>query len=457
MSFISPLLRVALALSLLAPRALPASAEWKEKVLYSFQGGSSDGATPAGGVVFDQQGNLYGATSGGGSGSCTGWFPCGTVFELSPPAQKGGSWTESVIYNFQGYQYGDGSSPGGLVIDQAGNLYGSTGYGGTGDCVLLGSKEGCGTVFELSPPQTKGGAWTETVLYSFQGGNDGYVPDGDLVFDKAGNLYGATIFGGGKGTTCNALYQYCGTVFELRPPKQKGGKWTEKVLHSFAGGADGATPNGGLVFDTKGAIYGATSTGGDQGCKTNYSLGCGTVFKLAPPKTKGGAWGEKQLHIFTDGNDGAGPNGGLIFDAKGSLYGTGGGGGSGNGLGVVFQLTESKQNGRWNESVLYSFQGRNDGRNPQGPVTFDSAGALFGTAGAGRDYGVFFRLKPSRKRWAYGVLYNFRGAPDGNYPVSALIKDKAGNFYSTTPTGGTGQACQGGCGTVFEISPQNVQ
>src|SRR3984957_18654661 len=305
-----------------------ASARSKEKVLYSFHG-NSDGATPAGGVVFDPQGNLYGATSGGGSGSCAGFFQCGTVYQLSPPTQKGGAWTETVLYNFQGSQSGDGASPAGsLGIANSGNLYGTTGYGGTGDCVLLGTKEGCGAVFELSPPKMKGGAWTETVLYSFKGDKDGYVPNGDLVFDSAGNLYGATTFGGGKGTTCNPLYQYCGTVFELSPPQHKGGRWTERVLHSFAGGTDGANPNGGLVLDSAGGIYGTTSSGGNRGCKSDSGTGCGIAFELKLLSKAGDSWSEKMLHRFTDGNDGGGPNGGLIFDAGGALYGTAGGGGT---------------------------------------------------------------------------------------------------------------------------------
>jgi len=231
---------------------------WKEKVLYSFQGGS-DGALPAGGVVFDKAGNLYGATSDGGS-TC---LPqeCGTVFEVSPPSQKGGAWTESVIYTFQGAFDGssDGLTPeGAVIIDQQGNLYGTTTLGRNGGCVLLGSRVGCGTVYELSPPMQKGDPWTETILYNFQGGKDGYFPRGDLVFDKQGSLYGATDFGGGKGTTCNIYYGgNCGTVFKLSPPKQKGSAWTEQILHSFAGGTsgkksgDGADPNGGLIFDSK--------------------------------------------------------------------------------------------------------------------------------------------------------------------------------------------------------------
>ena len=311
-----------LAVTLLAPTA---SAEWKEKVLYSFQGGSNDGSLPVGGVVFDKQGNLYGATMNGGM-----------VYQLAPPAKQGGTWTETVLYVFQGNTSGDGATPeGGLVIDGAGNLYGTTAYGGTGNCVLLGILVGCGTVYEVSPPKQKGGPWIETVLYSFPTAKEGYFPWGDLVFDSSGNLYGATEFGGGFGTACNGFYQYCGAVFELSPPKTKGSKWKEKVLHGFKSGKDGANPNGGLVFDSKGIIYGTTYAGGTQGCTYQGFAGCGTAFKLEPPSRKGGAWTEKQLHVFTGGSDGANPAGSLVFGSKGSLYGTAQGGNSSGG-GIVF-------------------------------------------------------------------------------------------------------------------------
>jgi hypothetical protein len=249
------------------------AAEWKEKVLYSFQGGAN-GSVPAGGVVFDKAGNLYGVTSDG------------VVFQLKPPVQKGHAWTENMLYVFQGVSKGDGSTPsGGLMIDTAGNLYGVTAYGGTGNCILLGSLVGCGTVYEISPPKQKGRAWKETILYSFPTSKQGYLPSGNLVFDSAGNLYGATTFGGGKGTTCNNFYQYCGVVFELSPSKTKGGKWTEKVLHSFAGGTDGANPNGGLALDGEGNVYGTTYAGGN----TDW----GTAFELKPPNLKSGVWTEK--------------------------------------------------------------------------------------------------------------------------------------------------------------------
>jgi hypothetical protein len=205
-------IRISLLIAL-AALSSPASAEWKEKVLYSFQG-SPDGSVPAGGVVFDKQGNLYGATTDGGSKACLGIAQCGTVYQLALPAKQGDPWTENILYVFKGNLNGDGATPaGGLVTDKAGNLYGTTGYGGTGSCVLLGTNVGCGTVFELSPPKQKGGSWTETVLYSFSTAKQGYLPWGDLVFDSAGNLYGATEFGGGHGTNCgDAFYQYCGAV-----------------------------------------------------------------------------------------------------------------------------------------------------------------------------------------------------------------------------------------------------
>src|SRR5579871_1251510 len=170
----------------------------QDTVLHVFQGQPSDGTLHAGGVVLDGNGNVYGATTYGGNGgsNCLGGS-CGTVYELMPPSQRGVSWTERILYNFTGKNNGnDGELPnGGLIIDHEGNLYGMTAYGGTGNCVLF-SLVGCGTVYELSPPESSGGSWTKTTLYSFQGGSDGYVGIGNLVFDKAGNLYGATEYGG---------------------------------------------------------------------------------------------------------------------------------------------------------------------------------------------------------------------------------------------------------------------
>jgi uncharacterized repeat protein (TIGR03803 family) len=429
--------------------------EWKEKVLYSFQGGR-DGSVPAGGVVFDKQGNLYGATSDGGAAND------GTVFELIAPAKPGGAWTESVLHIFRGYNSGaDGASPeGGLVIDKAGNLYGTTGYGGNGPCTLLGSPTGCGTVYEISPPTAESATWTETILYNFQGGKDGQFPWGNLVFDKEGNLYGATYFGGGYGSCDAPYYQHCGTIFQLSSPKAKGGKWKEKVLYSFKNGKDGANPNGGLTLDEAGTLYGSTGWGGFTGndcAGGNGFVGCGTTFKLIPPTRKMGSWQEEVLYSFRGHpNDGSGPNGGIVLGPSGAMYGTTVGGGHDLGDGTIFKVVVGRQ---WKEHLLYTFIDGADphGDTPEAGVVFDSKGDLYGVASGGSTYGdgTVFRLRQTGNSWAISTLHTFKGTPDGAYPASKLIFDKAGNLYGTTQQGGyIGQNCgHQGCGTVFAISP----
>jgi hypothetical protein len=453
----SPSLRITrhcILLAALVCSLIPAaSAQWSEKVLYSFQGGTDAGSVPVGGLVFDQQGNLYGVTENGGE-----------VFQLVPPSENGGAWTQNVLYVFQGNTKGDGASPsGGLVMDGKGNFYGVTASGGTGDCVLLGLLLGCGTVYELSPPANPGDPWTEKVLYSFQGGNDGYVPGGSRVFDKAGNLYGATLFGGGQGTTCDILYGGdCGTVFEMSPPQIQGDPWSEKALHSFAGGSDGALPNGGLILDDEGTLYGTTYYGGSESGQCDGGVegtGCGTVFRLIPPTKQSNTWSEKILLRF-DGQDGSGPAG-VIFDKSGNLYGTTQYGGTPSDNGGVFELLRpSAEVHTWKESVLYVFTDGHaiDGAYPVAGLIFDAEGNLYGTTYQGSyssQYGTVFQLVPQAGGgWAFNLLYGF--APGSNGPAQPnanLVFDTRGNLYSTTPFGGTGQSCQGGCGTVFELWP----
>jgi uncharacterized repeat protein (TIGR03803 family) len=436
------------------------AAEWKEKVLYSFQGLPNDGAYPAGGVVFDQAGNLYGATTYGGANDCPGITQCGIVFQLQAPAQRGGAWSEHVLYVFKGVNSNDGDAPvGGVIFDQSGNLYGTTAYGGTGKCELFGGRVGCGTVYELVPPKQKGGAWTERVLHSFQSGKDGYFPWGNLTFDSGGNLYGATQYGGGYGS-CNApYYQFCGTVFKLSPPKTKDGKWTEQVLYAFKSGSDGANPNGGLVFDNKGRIYGTTYFGGNESGECNGGVGgtgCGTVFALDPPMRKGSTWTEKVIHRF-DGLDGGSPAGGVVFGRNGDLYCTTLGGGGGNfPSGAVIQL-ESHSDRTWTEQMLHSFQDNSDGGEPRSTLVFDAEGDLYGTATGGGPVGggTIFRLRPTGDSWSFTAPYDFTGAPDGSYPFGNLIFDEAGSLYGTTQYGGSGQTCgRNGCGTVFMVRPR---
>jgi uncharacterized repeat protein (TIGR03803 family) len=292
---------------------------WSQTLMYNFKGGT-DGEWPNASLIFDAAGNLYGTTVVGGGGSSLCTYGCGTVYELSP---KSGGWSAKVLYRFQG-QNKDGSDPyAGLIFDAAGNLYGTTAYGGSAKCPIeIG---GCGTVFELSPQS--GGEWSENVLYNFQGNSlDGAVPHGGLAFDKAGNLYGTTYEGGAN---------QIGTVFELLP--ESGGVWNQTVLHYFRHNGDGARPYAGVTLDNAGNLYGTTLEGGTGTCEK----GCGTIFRVA--RQTGGLWAEKVLYNFAGGEQsGALPYAGVIFDANGNLYGTTLGGGTGpyvGGCGTVFEVT----------------------------------------------------------------------------------------------------------------------
>lgn len=398
-----------------------------ESVLHSFV------SHPWGSLIFDRAGNLYG-TTGGGQGTA---FPFGTVFELAPKA--GGGWTERVLHIFG--QGEDGQSPfSNLIFDAAGNLYGTTSYGGSGECHDTIGK-GCGVVFELSP--SGDGNWTEKILYSFQG-NDGSHPYSGLIFDAVGNLYGTTSAGGSDGQGCRFTGDAgCGTVFKLSP--QTGGVWTETVLHSFNpnNGNDGSTPEAALVFDRFGNLYGTTSYGGIASC----TFGCGTVFKLAPQA--GGVWKETILYRFGQiARDGALPDGNLIFDTEGKhLYGTTPDGGANN-LGTVFELMPTTGGG-WAEKVLYNFRGT-DGSYPFAGVIFDAAGNLFGTTvqGPGNTSGTVFELSPTATGWTETVLHSFGQGTDGAQPYAGLVLNGSGSLFGTTTIGGVHNL-----GTVFKLTP----
>ena len=275
--------------------------EWKEKVLYSFKGTTSDGALPDSGLVFDAAGNLYGTTASGGLGGCQ-IGPCGVVFRLTHIS--GAKWSEKVIHRFRGGSDG-GISFATLILDKAGNLYGTTELGATSLCR---GQYGCGVVFELTPASH--GKWKETILHRFTGGKDGAGPDAGLIFDAQGNLYGTAGWGGAV-RYCDG--NGCGVVFELSPSGN--GKWEEKVLHSFTGGKDGATPVASLIFDAAGNLYGTASGGGNPICQ----FLCGVAFRLTP--SSGGTWKENVLHSFAD-TDGAYPESSLTLDPAGNLFGT---------------------------------------------------------------------------------------------------------------------------------------
>ncbi len=343
---------------------LPSSeGKWQERVLYAFKGGT-DGIQPAGNLLFDSAGNLYGTTFGGGTDtSCNqGAQGCGTVFKLSP--NRDGTWTETVLYNFQ--DGSDGAQPTGLTFDVSGNLYGvSYHYAGS-------------AVFELSPPQKKGAAWTETTIYTT--GNGSYIwVSRNLAFDETGNLYGSW-----SPNIC------CGGVLEL---KHLDKSWQETDLYDFPGGGNGAEPVSGIIFDGKGRMYGTGISGGNN---------WGIAFEL---KRSGGQWIESMLYNFCSLNncaDGAWPYAPLVFDQAGNLYGTTGAGGAAcsirDGCGVVFKLVPTKS-GEWKETVLHSFKGGLDGYSPYDGVTLDGKGHIYGTTAfggtsSGQGYGTVFEVPP---------------------------------------------------------------
>jgi uncharacterized repeat protein (TIGR03803 family) len=376
--------------------------------IYSFAGGL-DGSDPSSTLTFDSGGNAYGTTAAGGD------FGLGTVFMVTPSRQ------EQVLYSFTGG--GDGSDPhGGVILDAAGNLYGTTVAGGVGLC----AGDGCGVVFELTP---SGGTWNLTTLYAFTGLNDGFGPGSPLIFDSAGNLYGTAPDGG--------AHSY-GVVFELSPTKSG---WKQKVIHAFTGKNDGAVGSlGSLLLDTAGNLYGTAEIGGPAGA--------GAVYELSPRGH--GSWKTTVLYDFKGVPDAASPYGGLILDATGNLYGTTYFGGE-YGMGAVFQLSHGP-GGAWQENVLYSFQGGADGSFPTATLVFDASATLYGTTSTGGrpscDCGAAFSMKLSHGQWKERILHRFGRGRDGSSPTYGLTFDRIGNLWGTTPVGGTA-----GQGMVFQLIP----
>jgi uncharacterized repeat protein (TIGR03803 family) len=419
----APLLAVSLLISL---TLIPLTRAWatpEERLLHVFSNkDSKGGGRPTASLLMDAAGNLYGTTWEGGDTQCS-YFGCGVVFELSPGSN--GKWTEKILRQFHG---ADGAYPSAnLISDAGGNLYGTTAYGGKDECSNSGGGQPtCGLVFELS--RGSNGTWTEIVLHKFHG-KDGAFPFGTLAFDAAGNLYGTTRDGGGG--LCN-----CGVVFELSPTSRD--HWTETVLHRFGYNTDGSCPYSGLVFGQSGSLYGTASQGG--------AYGGGVVFELAAGSK--GKWTEKILYQFNPnhGEGEYGPYSTLVVDGAGSLYGTTTFGGS------VFRLTPGSH-GKWTETDIFSVGG-----NPQGALIFDSQGNLYGTTQQGGNgkcangCGTVFELIPHPKSWSRNILYEFNVTEgDGSFPQAGVIFDGAGNLYGTTWLGGP--RGDGSYGTVFEITP----
>jgi uncharacterized repeat protein (TIGR03803 family) len=369
-------------------------------VLHEFQDGPKDGASPGGVPVRDPAGNLYGTTGFGGLNQK------GVVYKIDP------SGAESILFSFDGT---NGSVPrSALILDPAGNLYGTADGGPNDD----------GVIFRVSP------SGEQTVLFDFpeKTGIEPIFPTGGLLMDKRGNLYGATTLGG-HGNCIDG----CGTIYRLNTAGKV------RMLHEFTGGADGLDPLGGLVADASGNLYGVAQVGGDFNCSAPpfEGEGCGTVFKVA----KNGKF--TVLHTFHGKADGEIPQAGLLLNpANGTLYGAATGGNK-SGDGIVFQVSNK---GKY--KVLHQFTGT-DGRTPNGGMILDDAGNIYGTtqSGGSPGLGTAFAMNPAGQ---LKVLHNFTGGRDGLGPLSGLILDPAGNLFGTAVKNLRTKHNEG---DVFEITP----
>lgn len=406
-------MRIVFAMLAIALLVGPAKAAGQTQVIYSFAG-DADGEYADTDLVIDRAGNLYGTTVQGGD------FSSGTVFQLAPSST---GWTHTVLYSFTGGA--DGGEPyKGVTLDAHGHIFGTAGVGGlyTGPCI----DTGCGVVFKLT---NSGGIWNQTVIHSFTGGHDGYGPGAGVTVDSHGSVYGMTPTGGAYGF---------GIVYRLRPDRN--GSWTEKVIHTFAGAADGIGGSAGrLALDDAGNIYGLCTTGGAKGA--------GVVFGLTPTET--GEWTETILYTFK-GEPGSGfPYGALAADGKGNLYGTTYYAGK-NDLGTVYRL--SRRNGVWTQTWLYSFKGGTDGSSPISTLAADAEGNLYGTTSEGGTAcgcGAIFKLTLSGTAPAYSVAYRFKGPPDGAFVYNGMVANSKGTvLYGATVHGGVSNE-----GAIYMFTP----
>lgn len=368
------------------------------KVIYNFT--VDGGATPYGGPIFDQSGNLVGTTNLGGK------FGAGTVYKLTP---DGSSWDYHPFYSFKGLS--DGSAPefGSLAMGPGGAFFGTTEGGGF-----------FGTAFAVCESCPR----LETVVHSFGHGTDGQEPVGGLVFDSKGNFYGTTLLGGtfGGGTVFEGTHMYS--------------RWVVRVIYNFgADSTDAINPPAGVTVDAQGNLYGTSSFGGANGV--------GAIYKLTPSAS---GWSESILYSFAGQDDGENPVGGLILDKAGNLYGGTFDGGA-NGGGTVYELSPSA-GGAWTFKILYSLTGGFGG--PYNKLTFDTKGNLYGfTNGEGLyGFGSVFKLTPSNGSWAFTDLYDFTNGLDGGLPYGSVAVDHNGNVFGTAVTGGTENQ-----GVLFEITP----
>ena len=382
-------------------------------VLHAFTDGA-DGGGPGAGLTMDRAGNLYGTASGY-------LASIGSAFKLT---KVRGNWVLNPLFDFTDNNEGTyGYEPDGtLVFGADGASYVAVGLGGS---------LGYGTVVKLQPHATFCASitcyWSATVLFDFDQSSGSY-PD-QIDFDRDGNIYGTTGEGGYLQGSCLASgLRGCGTVYQLT---NSGGTWSRKVLYQFHN-SDGNDPMGGVLFDSAGNLYGITRSGGTNNL--------GVVFKLSPAQE---FWDETILHIFSGGSDGEYPGWPLTMDAAGNLYGVTQGGGSG-GYGTVFELSPP---GTWNLQTLYRFSAAEGV--PNGGLLLDSAGNIYGTTfGNSNHTGIIFKLTLSSGSWSLTDLHDFNAPTDGLQPIGGVISDAQGNLYGTAFFGGAYNY-----GTAWELTP----
>lgn len=398
-----------------------------ENILHVFQAGMDGYFPEVYPLVLDGAGNLYGTTTYGGGGNCTFgvYTGCGMIYQLTPPAQAGGAWHENIIWQFQGGL--DGGIPGGLLL-KGDRLFGGAGIGGSGAC-----PSGCGYVFELTPPAAPGASWTKTPVYDFPTLDS---ECGITAFDNAGNYYGTGPSGNGNGTVCR-----------LTPPRQNGSSWTEQTLYTFQGVprgkkiGDGSGPIG-VTFDSHGNLWGVTVDGGY--CQRFEGGSCfGTIFELTPPAQAGGPWSETVAYRFS--NRDQNPTSGVVIDPAGAIYG--------------ITYVEAYKFAGGALTVIDSFSDvPPNGYAPTGGVILDSAGNVYGTTGAGGQYGKGTVYKLTAPTYAQTILHSFAAGTDGWNPEGPLTLGPHGALFGTTQIGGNDGCLQyesggSGCGTVFQVTP----
>ena len=427
---------------LLAPAVAPAATL---NTLVQFHG--VDGQDVVGNII-----GLPGSILAAGQSSST-------VNQFTKPATAAGAWTNSVIHRFPAFS-GDGTYPAGGLIAAGGLVFGTTSGGGNTACV-----NGCGTVFQLTPPVTPGGSWTETQLLVMAPDANGFQPSGTPLMKGSTTLFTTAIHAANDvprpGSTAGPVG---GVVFALAKPASGTGPWTETIIHHFdAAALDGDTPFGPLTLAPDHAIYGTSFTGG----KCNQ----GTVFRLTPPATKGGSWNETLVHEFgatatgCDYDDGEQPVAGVAA-AGGKLYGTTRGG-TGLGCGTAFVITP---NATPAYQKIYKFgQTATDACSPQAPVRVDATGVVFGTSVFGGSAahsiecpsgcGTVYQLTPQAAGQPYvaAVLQSFAGGTDGSEPRSNLLGGPASGFFGVASHGGfaadTAVPDYQSFGTLYKFKP----